>query len=238
MLAFVGLDWQLLYFPPRCSGVQRLRCNASWQPKGQLKNCTIWQAFGLRGEVSSPRQDIVYLTLIENPSSWSLSPSCYNYRCFTPAREGLVFEEVTRTRPELLVTYWRLLPLHKKKSCVKDILHVNAMKNMVKDATCFKGISPSSIDVVLFLCLQSASGFFLYWHRAERLPKKGCVLREINNSTTETKKNLLSQLQTFQRAFNDLTNAPLHKCEIFDVDDAYWFVENVLSSVIDKHAHL
>ncbi len=41
------------------------------------------------------------------------------------------------------------LDIWKKGSCVQDVLHVNGIKNIVKEATCFKGVSSSSIDVVL-----------------------------------------------------------------------------------------
>ena len=115
------------------------------------------------------------------------------------------------------------------------------MTNIVNEPTCFKGDKPTLIDVVLT-------------NVPKRFQQVVCIdveLSDFHNMVCWATKSYAPMkterviLYRSYKKFNeseylkDLSLAPFHVSEIFDdINDSYWFCEQLLRGVVDDHAPL
>ena len=118
-----------------------------------------------------------------------------------------------------------------------DVSMVFNLTNLVNGPTCFKGDTPSSVDVLLssepqrFKSALNAQCSLSDFHNltcvATKLHKP-CVLPKTNNYHSYKK----FDDETF---INDVQNIPFSVCDVFDdVDDRLWSFNKLFSDVIDK----
>ena len=128
-----------------------------------------------------------------------------------------------------------------KPNKLTDVCEIFGLKNIIKDATCFKGETPSLVDVILTNKPRSFSGSFNVdlgvsdFHNCV-----GVASKMFAPNTTKRRVFYRSMRKFDQSEFEkDLNNIPFHICDIFDdVDDKYWAHNNLLHSIIDSHAPL
>ena len=126
-------------------------------------------------------------------------------------------------------------------NCLKDILSIYGCKNIVTHPTCHKGNTASLIDLIItnvpkriknVKCLEIGLSDFhdmVFFSTKQHVPKRSnkyITYRSYKNFNVETYKD-------------DLQQIPFHVAEIFDdIDDMYFFQQNLLLEVMDKHAPL
>ena len=120
-----------------------------------------------------------------------------------------------------------------------DVSMVFNLTNLVKGPTCFKGDTPSSVDVLLSSEPQ----------RFKSALNAQCSLSDFHNLTcvaTKLHKQRVSPKTIYYRSYkkfddetfiNDVQNIPFSVCDVFDdVDDRLWSFNKLFSDVIDKNA--
>ena len=120
-----------------------------------------------------------------------------------------------------------------------DVSMVFNLINLVNGPTCFKGDTPSSVDVLLSSEPQ----------RFKSALNAQCSLSDFHNLTcvaTKLHKPRVSPKTIYYRSYkkfddetfiNDVQNIPYSVCDVFeDVDDRLWSFNKLFSDVIDKNA--
>ena len=128
-----------------------------------------------------------------------------------------------------------------KTNCISSILHSCGMKNVVTSPTCFKSKTPTSIDVVFtnvpkriqnVTCIDVALSDFHHmvcWATKQHIVKKPERWIKYRSYKRFNENDYI----------NDVATAPFHVSEVFDdVNDSYWFCQQLVKDVIDRHAPL
>ena len=113
-----------------------------------------------------------------------------------------------------------------------DLCDINDMKNLVMGPMCFKGETPTLLDVCQSINIDTGRSDF---HKltgivsrayAPKSPKRMIKYRSMKKFKTE-------------EYMRDMNLVPFHVCDIFDdVDDIVWAHGQFVTSVIDFHAPL
>ena len=122
---------------------------------------------------------------------------------------------------------------------IQELLDVYGLSNIVRTPTCFKGKTPSLLDVI----------FVNKPKRFNPVITFNCGLSDCHNMVcVSTKLHVLPQNRKLihYRSYKkfdenkfcaDLISAPFHVSEVFDdIDDSYWFFSSILNNVISEHA--
>ena len=126
-----------------------------------------------------------------------------------------------------------------KSSAISEFCDVYGLHNLIDQPTCFKGKTPSLIDVILVTNRRKHSGVL----------NCNCHISDVHNfigAATRRFAPLRKPCHVFYRSykhFNDvdfcssISTAPFHVSEIFDdVEDMAWYTSKLLNDVIDEHA--
>ena len=127
-----------------------------------------------------------------------------------------------------------------KSSVISEFCDVYGLHNLINQPTCFKGKTPSLIDVILVTNRRKYSGIL----------NCNCHISDEHNfigAATRRFSPLRKPRHVFYRSyknFNDVdfcnsisTAPPFHVSEIFDdVEDMAWYTSKLLNDVIDEHA--
>ena len=131
------------------------------------------------------------------------------------------------------------IDLSKRNASFNDALDVYGLKNLVDSPTCFKGKTPTTLDLYLtnkprrFLDkLVLDTGLSDFHHMV-------CIATRLHVPSRKNKSITYRSYKHFNEGkFNeDISNVPFHVSEIFDdVNDSYWFCDKLLGTIIDVHA--
>ena len=122
-----------------------------------------------------------------------------------------------------------------------DVCDVFNLTNLIKDPTCFKGDTPTLVDVFLTNKPRSFSGvintdigssdFHNFIGVAYRMHAPSSVKRKVSYRSM---KNFCESSFAI-----DMSHVPFHVCNVFDdVDDIYWAQNLLFTSVLNEHAPL
>ena len=122
-----------------------------------------------------------------------------------------------------------------------DVSMVFDLTYLVNGPTCFKGDTPSSVDVLLssepqrFKCALNTRCSFSDFHNMT------CVATKLHKPRISSKTIYYRRHKKFddETFINDLQNNPFSICDVFgDVDDRLWSFNKLFSDIIDKNAPL
>ena len=120
-----------------------------------------------------------------------------------------------------------------------DVSMVFNLTNLVNGPTCFKGDTPSSVDVLLssepkrFKCALNTRCSLSDFHNFT------CVATKLHTPHTSPKTIHYRSYKKFNddTFINDVQNIPFSVCDVFDdVDDRVWSFNRLFSDIIDKNA--
>ena len=120
-----------------------------------------------------------------------------------------------------------------------DLCQVYGLHNLITNPTCFKGDTPTLLDVVLTNMPKSfADSFNLDLGLSDFHNCIGVSSRMFAPSQKNRKIVYRSMKHFCNEDFqNDINLIPFHVADIFDdIDDAYWFSEKLFLSTLEKHA--
>ena len=116
---------------------------------------------------------------------------------------------------------------------LRDVSMVFDLTNLVDGPTCFKGDTPSSVDVLLssepqrFKCALNTRCSLNHFHNMT------CVATKLHKPKTIYYRSY----KTFddETFINDVQNIPFSVCDVFDdVDDRLWRINKLFSDITDK----
>ena len=113
------------------------------------------------------------------------------------------------------------------------------MKNIVSQPTCFKSEKPTSVDVVISNVFKRLQCVFCYDTGLSDFHHMVLFATKIHVITRKPRKIMYRSYKFFDKSnyVKDLSMAPFHVGEVFDdINDAYWFCENLMRDVINEHA--
>ena len=128
-----------------------------------------------------------------------------------------------------------------KSSVISELCDLYGLHNLIMKPTCFKGSTPSVIDVVLVTNRNKYSGVL----------NCNCHLSDFHNfigAATWRFAPLRKPRHVFYRSYkhfsdaefcNAMSAAPFHVSEVFDdVEDMAWYTSTLLNDIIDEYAPL
>ena len=116
---------------------------------------------------------------------------------------------------------------------------MNGVKNMVNVPTCYKGKTPTCIDLVVTNAHRKVQHITCFDIGLSDFHHMVCFSTKCQ---VPTRKKTCITYRSYKHFSNDnylydLSVAPFHVCEIFDdVNDAYWYSSTLLKGIINKHA--
>ena len=129
-----------------------------------------------------------------------------------------------------------------EKHCLKDIFNVYGVTNIVNEPTCFKSIdNPSLIDLVITNVPKRIKTAISIDTGLSDFHNMICFSTKLH--VKQRKKKIINyrSYKHFEEGsyLKDLSEIPFHVAEVFDsMDDAYWFCDKLVKSVINLHAPL
>ena len=124
---------------------------------------------------------------------------------------------------------------------LSSFMDVFGLKNVIKGGTCFKGVNPTLIDVILTDSPKRISetiNTFLGISDHHNLIAASTKLHIPKFSGTNFQYRSMKRFDE-TKFLNDLSQAPFHVCEVFDdPNDGYWFFNELYSGILDNHAPL
>ena len=124
-------------------------------------------------------------------------------------------------------------------NCLDEIIGIYGMTNIVKNATCKKSIKASLINVIItnvpkrFQNVTNIDVGLSDFHDMICCATKAHVTKKVK-TTISYRSYTKFDSSMFQR---DLALIPFHVSNVFDdVDDSYWFCEQLALNVINEHA--
>ena len=111
-------------------------------------------------------------------------------------------------------------------------------KNIIKDATCFKG-KPSCLDVIVTDKPGSIAGTLNFNPGLSDFHHCITAATKVHAPLFKPRMIMYRSYKHFsEESFkDDIENAPLHVCDLFDdVDDSVWFHNTLIKDVLDEHA--
>ena len=125
------------------------------------------------------------------------------------------------------------------KHCLLDFCDIHGVKNIVNKPTCFKGNNPSTVDVVLSNVHKKLQGIMCIETGLSDFHNMVVFATKAHIPVMKPRKFVYRSYKNFQsdEFCKDLSLVPFHVSEVFDdAEDSYWFCENLLKEVINKHA--
>ena len=122
-----------------------------------------------------------------------------------------------------------------------DICDIFGLTNVIKDATCFKGETPTLVDVILTNKPRSFSDSFNIDLGVSDFHNSIGVASKMFAPTQIKRKIYYRSMRKFNESSfqSDVNNIPFHVCDIFDdIDDKYWAHNLLVNDVLDSHAPL
>ena len=129
----------------------------------------------------------------------------------------------------------------KKSNVIQDFCEIYSLCNLIDKPTCFKGKTPTLIDVILVTNRRKYSGVL----------NCTCPISDFHNfigAATRRFAPVQKPRHVFYRSYKnfdnakfatDITTAPFHVSEIFeDVEDMAWFTSKLLENLIYEHAQV
>ena len=126
-----------------------------------------------------------------------------------------------------------------KSPVISELCDLYGLHNLIDQPTCFKGATPSVIDVILVTNRKKYSGVL----------NCNCHISDVHNfigAATRRYAPLRKPRHIFYRSYKNfddtefcsaVSSAPFHVCEIFDdIEDMAWFTSSLLSTIINEHA--
>jgi len=124
-------------------------------------------------------------------------------------------------------------------NCLDEIIGIYGMTNIVKNATCKKSIKASLINVIItnvpkrFQNVTNIDVGLSDFHDMICCATKAHVTKKVK-TTISYRSYTKFDSSMFQR---DLALIPFHVSNVFDdVDDSYWFCEQLALNLINEHA--
>ena len=127
----------------------------------------------------------------------------------------------------------------KENNCLAPLFGALGVKNLVNDSTCFKGNTPTLLDLLVtnvpkgiqgVTCMDSELSdchSMVFWATKLKVSVKRDRMVTYRSHKNFNELDYLYQLST----------APFHVAEIFEsVDDSYWFFNKLLTDIVDEHA--
>ena len=132
--------------------------------------------------------------------------------------------------------------VRKENNCLADIFNVHNVKNIIDKATCYKNCeNPTLIDLAITNVPKRLKSIISIDTGLSDFHNMICFATKMHVEQRTKKRVLYRSYKHFDEKeyINDLSELPLQVAEIFDsADDAYWFYEQMIKTVIDKHAPL
>ena len=185
--------------------------------------------------------DFLTFELIIKTRKWYIS---YIYR--PPSVKDTVLCEVLRSQCESFVSennlYVAIGDLNINcftDTTLTDFCEMYDIHNLIKDPTCFKGETPSLLDVVLtnkpkcFANVFNADLGLSDFHNCIGVASKAFA------PSHRKRKIMYRRMKNFsQHEFaDDVNRCPFHVADIFDdVEDSFWFKEKLFTSTLEIHA--
>lgn len=126
-------------------------------------------------------------------------------------------------------------------NCLSNILDVHGVKNLVNGPTCFKSVTPTSIDVVLTNVPKRIQNTVSIDVELSDFHHMVCWATKMSVPPKPERIVKYRSYKKFEESeyTKDLSAAPFHVSEVFDdVDDCYWFCEKLITDLINIHAPL
>ena len=158
----------------------------------------------------------------------------------------MVFKEsICQMADLLLQSYTDLVFWGDMNSCptkspvISELYDLYGLHNLIDQPTCFKGATPSVIDVILVTNRKKYSGVL----------NCNCHISDVHNfngAATRRYAPLRKPRHIFYRSYTNfddaefcsaVSSAPFHVCEILDdIEDMALFTSSLLSAIINEHA--
>ena len=126
-----------------------------------------------------------------------------------------------------------------KHNALSDLCEIYDMVNLIEQPTCFKGDTPTLVDVFLTNKPKCFSGVCNTDQGTSDFHNCICVSSKMFAPSHSKHKITYRSMKHFsENAFqNDVDSIPFHVCDIFDdIDDVYWMHDKLFMSVLDRHA--
>ena len=145
----------------------------------------------------------------------------------------------TQAAPNIIICGDLNINVLNTNNCIKDVLDIHGMVNIVKEPTCYKAIEPTLLDLVItnvskrIVNIQCITNCLSDFHKmicfATRANAPCYIKRVIRYRSYKHFDN-----KTFQ---TDLLSAPFQVAEMFDsVNDSLMYTQQLLVNVINNHA--
>ena len=124
---------------------------------------------------------------------------------------------------------------------LNNVIEINGLKNIIKEATCFKSNEPTLIDVVLTTnANRVASTININTGLSDFHNLVGMATKVSFPRVDKSMITYRSYRKFDDHIFKwDIAHAPFHVAEIFDdLDDKFWFYETLSNQLLNSHAPL
>ena len=150
-----------------------------------------------------------------------------------------IFDTVNHEAKNIILCGDLNINMMKENNCLAPLFGALGVQNLVKDSTCFKGNTPTLLDL-------------LVTNVPKRIQGVTCMDSELSDChsmvlwATKLKVSVKRDRMVTYRSYKNfneldylyqLSTAPFHVAEIFEsVDDSYWFFNKLLTDIVDEHA--
>ena len=131
--------------------------------------------------------------------------------------------------------------MSRQSHCLNDIMNTYGLSNIIKSPTCYKSSVPTMIDVIISNQPKRLQGVTTIDTGLSDFHHMICCATKLHIPKRVPKTMFYRSYKHFNETKyqQDLMYAPFHVAEIFDnIDDVYWFQENLLKSIINENVPL
>ena len=210
-----------------------VRCDLAHRRRTDLENVVVTPVESLVLEVVLRQEKWLFVCLY-SPSNSAKKQCCDSI--------STIFD-VTAT--ECIAMPFIIGDLNINMSCpsdannLKDVMDMHGLYNLVHEPTCFKGKTPSLIDVILTCNVKRVVPTINFDTGLSDFHNMVCFATKIHVPRSQENVITYRSYKKFddENFKHDVENAPYHVGEIFDdFDDKFWFQKKLMEGVINGHA--